>query len=669
MVTEFVRTGSLSQLLHGHGGPALPEPLKLEQALSMGMDIARGTQYLHGNRILHLDLKSPNVLCAPVWTAKLCDFGLAKIRGEHTLVHSTLQGVSPVWAPPEMLDDLTGGLTEKVDVYSFAIIFFELLCQKVPFLSEVNSQQLAPYKIQGHLPRIPPGVPVDCAELILQCCAAKPNTRPPMSGAVARLREMARTRNLNLSEVEPPAMLMHSDWNHSNEESAGKRLAELDELRKRNCEELHELQRRIAEVRQETTKVAAEMECPEGRDKGGAKPIVPAAQVGSGDADDSWCEPYVHEVPGSKFRCSLCSKLFRSADFVRRHVASKHRSQVQKMVEDKYFDCDISKEDALPANKALPSREKEATRRMPPTTVPGNKYCELIQEASEHGHVEQVQTLLNLRTNPLQQDDAGMSPLCLAVRNGHTEVAEVLLAAAPAPSLLQHCTGAGVNAVHIAAAEGHCSALTVLFSKSAEVNGGCIEGKTPLLYAGENGHHSVCTLLVNARADFQCRAKDGETLLHTASRYGEASLVTQVVALRADLSAHDREGWTPLHEASQWGLAAVQELCLAQAQVDIRSRDGETPLHVAARGYEPNTACAALLEWRADVRACDVDGQTPLHVAARNGHFEACQVLLTAGAEPHAVDYSGRTPSEVAPWHGPLSSLLRLSGEDGWQEA
>lgn len=121
--------------MHGHGGPALPDPLTLPQSLSFALDVARGVQYLHSQRILHLDLKSPNVLCAPVWTAKLCDFGLAKMRGEATYVQSTIQGVSPVWAPPEMFDHWNGGLTEKADVYSFAVTGLACLEAVVSILS------------------------------------------------------------------------------------------------------------------------------------------------------------------------------------------------------------------------------------------------------------------------------------------------------------------------------------------------------------------------------------------------------------------------------------------------------------------------------------------------------------------------------------------------------
>ena len=65
------------------------------------MAISRGVAYLHDVGVLHLDMKSPNVLLNSAFQAKLCDFGLAKVR-EQVGVHTTLRGVSPVWAPPEM---------------------------------------------------------------------------------------------------------------------------------------------------------------------------------------------------------------------------------------------------------------------------------------------------------------------------------------------------------------------------------------------------------------------------------------------------------------------------------------------------------------------------------------------------------------------------------------
>eukprot|EP00931_Biecheleriopsis_adriatica_P024612 TRINITY_DN1528_c0_g2_i1.p1 TRINITY_DN1528_c0_g2~~TRINITY_DN1528_c0_g2_i1.p1 ORF type:complete len:1000 (-),score=231.79 TRINITY_DN1528_c0_g2_i1:8-3007(-) len=659
MVTEYVKQGGLSRLLHGHGGPALPEPLTLPQALSFGLDVARGVQYLHSQRILHLDLKSPNVLCAPVWTAKLCDFGLAKMRGEATVVQSTLQGVSPVWAPPEMFDPRAGGLTEKADVYSFAVIFFELLTKQVPF-SEVTASQLPAAKAAGQLPRIPASVPPDCAELVQQCCAAKPPSRPSMSGAAARVREIAQAHGIQLSEVKPPAALLRYDDDQERrvqeaEESAARRLKDVDKQRAQLRTELSEIQTKIEATRRKSVELAAQ------RGTGaGAGSMEPAAE-----ADDSWCEPFIQEVAGSKFRCSLCSKLFRGPEFVRRHVAAKHRSDVNRLSEDKYFDCDVSREDSLPAHQAMQNENSPRKALAAAAVLGAGRFSQALQDAAEQGDASQVNILLNLRADPGQRDDGGTGPLALAARNGHVTAIEALLAAAEARSgstaavdIAGHTTGAGLTPVHMAAAEGHCAVLRALLDRKALVDGACSQGKTPLLHAGENGHLEACSLLLSYKANPTSCTPDGETLLHVVSRAGDAALIAQVVAWKADLSAQDRDGWSPLHEAAHWGTEAVEALCGAKADVRARSKDGETPLHVALEGFEQASTCEALLRWRADPLAPDNDGETPLHVAARRDSAEACVVLLQGGADVTATDLAGRSPVDLCQKGGEVHGIL-----------
>ena len=59
--------------------------LSSEDAAAIGLGVCRGLQYLHSINILHRDLKSKNVLLTgapPSGTAKLCDFGLARMRME-----------------------------------------------------------------------------------------------------------------------------------------------------------------------------------------------------------------------------------------------------------------------------------------------------------------------------------------------------------------------------------------------------------------------------------------------------------------------------------------------------------------------------------------------------------------------------------------------------------
>ena len=78
LVTEWMDRGVLSQLLHESQEPNL----KTGEIHVLATGIGLGIQYLHHVKILHLDLKSPNVLLNSYWQPKLCDFGLAKLR-EH----------------------------------------------------------------------------------------------------------------------------------------------------------------------------------------------------------------------------------------------------------------------------------------------------------------------------------------------------------------------------------------------------------------------------------------------------------------------------------------------------------------------------------------------------------------------------------------------------------
>lgn len=205
MVTEHIDKGGLSTILHGHGGKKLRAEFSFAQVLFLVSGIARGMQYLHSCNVLHLDLKSPNVLIDSSWTPKLCDFGLAKISMQQVGqgFQTTLRGVSPIWAPPEMFDDQAESMTPKADVYSFGIVVFETATRQLPF-QEINHRQLPKAKFEGVLPRIPLDMEDDCGALVKACCAHRPNSRPTMNGALARITEMAESRYVDLQDVDMP---------------------------------------------------------------------------------------------------------------------------------------------------------------------------------------------------------------------------------------------------------------------------------------------------------------------------------------------------------------------------------------------------------------------------------------------------------------------------------
>ncbi|CAK9859478.1 unnamed protein product, partial [Sphagnum jensenii] len=150
LVMELMQ-GDLSEFLE-----EITVPLPILTALDLMLQVALGLKYLHSRRIVHRDLKSPNILVAyltaapeldPCVNAKLADFGLSKTKNSSTRYsHQTKNTGTRRWMAPEVFeipqDEIDNGSMEppdprahpfKTDVYSFAIVCSEILTQKEPF--------------------------------------------------------------------------------------------------------------------------------------------------------------------------------------------------------------------------------------------------------------------------------------------------------------------------------------------------------------------------------------------------------------------------------------------------------------------------------------------------------------------------------------------------------
>ena len=134
IITEFIEGGSLYDRLHVR---AKRVNFSWKQKVSILGQISQACLFLHQQGIVHRDLKSHNILLEGCpgnrITPKVCDFGLAKSKDkmEASQAANTQSVGTPLWMAPEVVTNDNYG--SECDVYSFAIIMYEVLFERLPY--------------------------------------------------------------------------------------------------------------------------------------------------------------------------------------------------------------------------------------------------------------------------------------------------------------------------------------------------------------------------------------------------------------------------------------------------------------------------------------------------------------------------------------------------------
>ncbi|KAG2748279.1 kinase-like protein [Suillus brevipes Sb2] len=197
MVSLWMKNGSL----HMYLGTKKDVDVPLSKRRLWVKDIAKGLKYLHEHPIVHGDLTSSNVLIDDDEKAVLTDFGLSVILGGFTnlsVTYTDAKTGSPVWAAPELLLDPTctkgPDPSPPSDVYSFACLMYMIFTGSHLWnLTGTNDwiQWSIVSRIKnGERPTNPGNIDTPYWDLIEQCWAQSPTSRPEIRNVLLRLENM-----------------------------------------------------------------------------------------------------------------------------------------------------------------------------------------------------------------------------------------------------------------------------------------------------------------------------------------------------------------------------------------------------------------------------------------------------------------------------------------------
>eukprot|EP00002_Diphylleia_rotans_P006635 TRINITY_DN159_c0_g1_i7.p1 TRINITY_DN159_c0_g1~~TRINITY_DN159_c0_g1_i7.p1 ORF type:complete len:2480 (-),score=532.94 TRINITY_DN159_c0_g1_i7:244-7683(-) len=209
IVSELMTRGSLYDIIHN-------EQIEMTLDMQMGflIDAAKGLQYLHLSNppILHRDLKSPNLLLDEKWNLKISDFGLTGVQEQ------AKKGDEPpgtlFWMAPEVVRG--GTYTEKADVYSYAVICWEIFTRAEPYEGEIAESVALRVANEGLRPKLPGTdiMPQQVQDLVKKAWDQTPDERPgfpdilkELNSVSSSLSNSAASRKAGEKEPAPTGMI------------------------------------------------------------------------------------------------------------------------------------------------------------------------------------------------------------------------------------------------------------------------------------------------------------------------------------------------------------------------------------------------------------------------------------------------------------------------------
>jgi tRNA A-37 threonylcarbamoyl transferase component Bud32/tetratricopeptide (TPR) repeat protein len=187
-------------------------PLPIADVINYMGDVAKALSFAHSEGVVHRDIKPDNILISG-GAATVADFGIAKAisssrRDETEGLTSvgTSLGTAGYMAPEQVAGDPS--LDHRADIYALGCVAYELLAGASPFAGKTGQQMLAAHVLEQPVPirEKRPEVPPALADLVMQCMAKDPASRPQSGEAIlAAIDEISLGHTGALPVAKPTA--------------------------------------------------------------------------------------------------------------------------------------------------------------------------------------------------------------------------------------------------------------------------------------------------------------------------------------------------------------------------------------------------------------------------------------------------------------------------------
>jgi serine/threonine protein kinase/tetratricopeptide (TPR) repeat protein len=178
LVMELLEGRNLSQLLEDNRA----HPLDVDDIVEVAAQVASALAYTHAQGIVHRDLKPANIVVLGDGTAKICDFGIARL-GHDIGFTARLTGTgiamgTPHYMSPEQIAGVH--VDRRSDLYSLGCVLYEIATGAPPFdLADawavlVGHRDTVPEPPRSHRPELPAYLD----RIILDLLAKEPDDRP-----------------------------------------------------------------------------------------------------------------------------------------------------------------------------------------------------------------------------------------------------------------------------------------------------------------------------------------------------------------------------------------------------------------------------------------------------------------------------------------------------------